>query len=238
MNAQRELLRHLTLLVLLLIPITFASAEEASNWEHSFDSDASFASKYLFLGQDLSEGKPVIQPEAGVTVNNFMALVWLNYDVDTEVTNEVDVYLQYGWELDKLSLSPGYAYYEYPNRDWDSSQEILLDASLDVPGAPSLSYHYDFDAGDGSYTTLGFGHELQIGSAPVSVGTNLFYLKNYYDATGFSAMELNTSYGHPIGASTITGSLSYFPTWKNGDFRDDLAVESTWLFSINIAQSY
>ena len=200
--------------------------------------DASLASKYLFQGADLSNGNPVIQPEIGLDSNGVSALVWANFDMKTGVVDEVDLYLQYGWEVQNLSIAPGYAYFDYPNRGWDSSQELLVDLSYASILSPSMSFHYDFDAGDGSYTTLGVSHEIATSLAPAALGLNLFYQNNYYGLTGIPAMEMNVSTVFEVGPAAITPSISYVSTWENGDFQGDSAVPTTWLFSLNLAQSF
>ena len=43
--------------------------------------DVTIASKYLFQGIDYSEAKPVIQPEAILTVKGFSAILWFNHDL-------------------------------------------------------------------------------------------------------------------------------------------------------------
>jgi hypothetical protein len=202
------------------------------------DFDASVASKYLFQGADLSQGNPVFQPALAFTANDVSVGAWLNFDLDTGVVDEVDLTLQYAWSVDRVTVAPGYAYLSYPHRGWDPSQELLVDVSYASILSPTLSVHYDFDAGQGTYTTLGVSHELPTGVLPVGLGLNLYYQQDYYDATGVPALEVSTSTAYAVGASTIGASLSYVPTWENGDFRDDAAVPSGWLFSLNVAQSF
>lgn len=201
--------------------------------------DITLASKYLFQGIDYSDGKPVVQPEATLTVKDLSAILWFNHDLHTTDSNEFDLYLQYSREVQALSLTAGYAHYNYPHREgWTPSQEVFIDISSSVPLNPSLSTHYDFDAGKGTYFTLGISHEIELSLGALSLGTNLFYQNNYYEATGFPSMEFNGGLGYSIRSFTITPSISYFLTWDNGDFQKDSAVPDTWLFSINVAQSF
>ena len=204
--------------------------------------DVTFASKYLFQGRDYSNGKAVVQPEVTLTFKEFSAILWSNYDLDTKKADEFDLYLQYSWEMEAVALTAGYAHFNYPHRGgWDPSQEVSFDLSYNALLNPSLSIHYDFDAGEGYYATLGLSHMMETPLGDLSPGINLFYQDNYYELTGFPSTEFNATLEYPIGPFTLSPAISYFLTWDNGDFTADGpegAVPDTWLFSINVAQSF
>ncbi len=204
--------------------------------------DITLVSKYLFQGRDYSDGKPVIQPELTVTFKDFSAILWSNYDLHKKKADEFDLYLQYGREMEKLSVTTGYAHFNYPYRDgWAPSQEVFIELSSDVLLNLHVSVHYDFDAGKGSYSTLGMSHDLETSLGALSYNINLFYQDNYYELSGFPSIEFNVGLEHSIGPFSITPAISYFLTWDNGDFREDGPegpVSDTWLFSINVAQSF
>lgn len=216
-------------------------APSSSGSPFSFGWDVTLTSKYLFQGVDYSDGQPVIQPELFVTYKAVSATVWSNYDTDIEKANEHDFYLQYDQEFEGLSLTAGYAHLQYPYRDgWDPSQEVFLDLTFNHILNPSLSIHYDFDAGEGAYATLGMSHEMESPVGPLSLGTNLYYQDNYYGVSGIPSMEFSGSAEYGMGPLTVTPSLSYILTWDNGDFPEscDCLVSDTWLFSVNISQSF
>lgn len=204
--------------------------------------DVTLASKYLFQGRDYSDGHAVVQPEITLTLKEFSAVFWSNYDLETKEADEFDLYILYSWEIQDISLTAGYAHFNYPHRGgWDPSQEVSLDLSYNTLLNPSLSLHYDFDAGEGYYATLGISHTMATPLGDLSPGMNLFYQGDYYGLAGFPSAEFNATAGYPIGPFTITPAISYFLTWNNGDFHADGpegAVPDTWLFSINIAQSF
>ena len=204
----------------------------------SFAWGVTLASKYLFQGMDFSNGEPVLQPEFAFSANDFSVTLWINYDLKTQKSDEFDLVFQYGWELQGLSLAAGYAHYNYPHRGWEPSQEVLVDISYSARLNPSLSVHYDFDVGNGTYSTLSISHGVESSPMPLYFGINFFHQSNYYELTGFPSMELNASSGYTTGSLEITPSLSYFLTWDNGDFRGANAVPDEWLFSVNIAQSF
>lgn len=212
-------------------------AEPASDSPLAVDLSVTLASKYLFQGIDYSDGYRVAQPEATLRYGNVSATAWFNVDLHRHRTDEIDLVFQYEHTFGRLSLAPGYAYYRYPHRGWDPSHEVLLDLALDTVLAPTLSAHYDFDEGDGSYFTLGFSRSLAVGAGTLNLATNVFYQQNYYQITGIPSVEMNVGYALALGRVTLTPSVSYFATWENGDFQGDNAVPSTWLIAIAVGVS-
>jgi hypothetical protein len=199
----------------------------------------SFASRYLFQGIDYSDSKPVLNPQADLTAGPFQARLWMNHDLDQNVSNEFDLSLFHEWSAKKFSFTTGYTYLWYPHREgWDPSQEFYVEASHDGPLSPTLSVHYDFDAGMGSYSTFGVSHSIARRVGTVSFGANLFYQDHYYGLSGFPSSEWNIHLERSLKKITVTPSISRFLTWKNGDFREENVVKSAWLFSFQIAREF
>jgi len=196
-----------------------------------------FNSRYLFQGIDYSAGKPVLNPELDAAAGPIAARVWVNHDLDQNVANEFDLSVFHEWSLKKASLATGYTYLKYPHREgWDPSQELYIEMSHEGVVSPSLSVHYDFDAGDGSYSTLGFSRSVERPFGTLSFGTNLFYQDHYYGLTGIPSNEWNVRLTKTVHKVSFTPSMSRFVTWTNGDFRDENAVKSAWLFSLQVAR--
>lgn len=205
----------------------------------SLSGSMSFASRYLFQGIDYSAGKPVLNPEADLNWGPIGAKLWVNHDLDLRVSNEYDFSILHEWKAKKLSFTTGYTYLWYPHRDgWIPSQELYLETSREGFLNPSLSVHYDFDAGMGSYSTFGLSHGFERKAGTFTVGTNLFYQDHYYELTGFPSNEWNVKFEKTIRHATVTPSVSRFVTWGNGDFRDENAVRSAWLFSFTVARDF
>jgi hypothetical protein len=203
--------------------------------------DVTLASKYLFHGVDYSNEKAVIQPEIVATYQAISAIVWTNYDLDTDEFNEIDLYLQYDGEFGPLGFTLGYAYYDYPNRDgWDPTQEVYTALSVDILLQPSAGVHYDFDAGEGLYATFGVSHGMEFLAGTLTLGSTLFYWDHYYEVSGIPSAEFNGTVEYPLGPLTVAPSVSYFLTWDNGDFPEacECLVSDTWLFSINVSRSF
>jgi uncharacterized protein (TIGR02001 family) len=209
-------------------------AAELDSNQVSLSGKVSLASRYLFQGIDYSNGNPVVQPELSVGYRGFSVTSWANLDLDARHINELDWSLAYAWERDALSLTPGYIYYQYPNRDWDSSQEVYLDLSYATFLDLFLSTHYDFDAGDGAYWTLGFSHSVEDPQGTLQLGSNLFYQRQYYDETGIPSLEFVVKHRSLIHGYLVTPSVSYFATWNNGDFQGPSAVPSRWFVSLTV----
>lgn len=216
---------------------TAASPEQKSPYSASYT--LTFASRYLFQGLDYSEGKAVLEPEIDISAGPFTAKVWANHDLTQGVSNEFDISLEHGWTMGKLSGSLGYTHLHYPHRvGWDPSQEAYVSFAREGPVNTSLAVHYDFDAGTGTYSTLGLNRAVERPFGTLSLGANLFYQSGYYDASGFPAAELNLNLSRTVGKLSFTPSVSRFVTWENGDFRGPAAVASAWLFSLSFAQEF
>lgn len=197
------------------------------------------ASRYLFQGIDYSEGKVVTQPEVVLSALGFTGVFWANNDMHRSHVNELDFLIQRDWEAGKLSLSTGFAHYRYPNREgWDPTHEVYAEMSLAAPLNPGLKIHYDFNAGQGTYYTLGVGHELSTPAGNLALGANLFYQDHYYDVTGIPAFMVSAGIARGIGPFEVTPSISRSVTWENGDFRGDAVTPANWLFSIKLGQSF
>jgi hypothetical protein len=201
----------------------------------SLAADVTFASKYLFQGIDYSDGRSVLQPDVVTTAGPFSLVAWGNFQPDLGDLNEIDLSVKVSGSIQKLSVSPGYTYLRYPNRiGWDPSQELFVDLGLEGSFHPALSLHYDVDAGDGLYATLGLSHALK---DPVTAGVNLYYQAHYYEMTGVPSVELKMSGSWSYQGVSLSPSISRFLAWENDDFRHEMANHSTWLFSLNVART-
>lgn len=221
------------------VPGTVSGTTEQPSSPFSASGSMSFATRYLFQGIDYSNGKPVLNPEADLSAGPISAKLWVNHDLDLGVSNEFDFSVLHEWKARKFSFTTGYTYLWYPHRDgWDPSQEFYLEASRDGVLNPSLSVHYDFDAGMGTYSTFGLSHGFERHFGTISLGANLFYQDHYYELSGFPASEWNAHLEKTFHHTTVTPSLSRFVTWRNGDFRDANAVKSAWLFSFSVARDF
>jgi len=181
---------------------------------------------------------PVAQPELSLEYRGFSLTSWFNVDLDERHVNEIDLVFAYERELGRLSATPGYARYRYPDKGWEPSQEVYLDLSYATLLDLSLSSHYDFDAGKGAYFTLGLQREVETSVGTFGMGSHLFYQRNYYEMSGIPSPEFTANYSRSIRSVSITPSVSYFVTWDNSDFIGESAVPKQWVVSLTIGQSY
>jgi uncharacterized protein (TIGR02001 family) len=211
------------------------SAFGADDSGPSLSWNVTLASRYLFQGVDFSNNNPVIQPEIGLTVRGVTFTAWANGDLDEGHFNEIDLLASYDLDVGETTVTPGYAYYLYPNRgDVDPSQEVYLDLARSIGVDLSLSIHYDFDEGDGAYGSAGVSREFETAGGALGAGVTLFYWREYYAQSGIPSIELATSFTREVGSLAITPSLSYFATWENADFRDAQAVPSKWWVAVSV----
>ncbi len=195
------------------------------------------ASRYIFQGFDYSDGEAVLNPELDLAAGPLSAKIWANHNLDSGFSDEFDFSLLHEWSIKKFSLDAGYTYFRYPHREgWDPSQELFFDLSHEGWLSSSLSIHYDFDAGTGTYSTLGLSHSTNTHLGTASIGTNLFYQGSYYGMTGIPALEAKVDLSRNFGKFSVTPSVSRFLTWENGDFRSTSAVPAQWLFSLQVGR--
>ena len=122
--------------------------------------NTTYASRYDFEGIDYSAGRPVFQPAASASARGFTAGIWGNVDQTRGRLDEVDATMQREFERGALSGAVGYEYLRFPHRaGWAPTHEATLDLALAAPLSPSLSVHWDVDAGAGRYWTLGLARE-------------------------------------------------------------------------------
>lgn len=197
---------------------------------------AAYASRYSFQGLDYSEGSPVFQPSATVSLRGFTAGLWGNVDQTRGELNEIDATLQREFKRGPLSGALGYAHLRYPHREgWTPTHETYLDLSFDAPLAPSLGVHWDVDAGAGRYWTLGAGHEFENARGTLGLSAKLYAHEHYYGMTGIPAFETGISFSSAVGMLAIQPALARVWAWENGHFRDDLAIDAGWVASLNVS---
>ena len=140
--------------------------EDAEEGGASFDVEIAPFSQYIWRGIPLTDG-PVLQSSytfsgAGVGFN-----VWQNVDLDNanQATGEVtenDYAFSYDFEAGKAAVSLGVLYYTF--NPGDPTTEIVLGATFDVPGSPSVTLYQDVDDYEGLYVAIGAGYGFPLGA--------------------------------------------------------------------------
>lgn len=144
--------------------------------------------KYLWRGFDLTgEADYVVQYGTDLSTGGFTLSWWGNHNTDTGNLDEVDVVLDYSFDLNELaSLSVGNILYDVDGAA--DTNEIYAGIALNTILEPSLTAYYDYDEFEGSvYLSLALGHSLAV-AENISVGlgaaANYYYMDNTLTGTG------------------------------------------------------
>ncbi len=192
--------------------------------EIGFQSDLTLVSRYIWRGFDtIADDRPAIQPS--ITFAFGKTGVWLNLWsavalADTEFV-ELDLVAGYDKVLSKeMSFSAGVGYFtfpsmpDYPDKN-STTPEIYAGLTLgSLPLSPSLILYYDFNLGDGFYTTLSLDQDFQVKGKMFHSRILVGYTSQYQDQDigvdpGFSdiCFEVSTDFG--FKSIILTPSLNY-----------------------------
>jgi hypothetical protein len=231
----------------------FAVAAEEEGKTVSFSLDAGAHSKYVWRGLPLTDD-PALQPAFTVGCTGASLNVWANVDL-TDVNdnqseaNELDLTLDYTFAVDVVECSVGAIFYTFPNTDFESTTEVYLGASFDVPASPSVRLYRDVGESDGLYATVGAGCGVPLpGDLTLDLALTLgfgdaenddFYYRTDAAAVTDLLLTVGTTFELADGALSITPSLA-FATLLDGDIVDaaDAADVETSHFVVGIAVSY
>lgn len=214
---KKEILVGLALMVFGLLPAlrpayaednaSHSPVEEIRTWDISVGAGVDFYSKYIWRGQNLVD-EPVLQPSAYVGIENFTASVWGNYALtDDEEWTELDYTLDYTTslefinpKLEKLSVSLGYIYYDFPNLPPNNdSQEVYAAVSVDTLLFPSLAVYHDYDQGDGTYYEFSVAHSVPIEPLSLNLSAAVGYNDGQWDYdSSFSNLLLGAGLTIPL----------------------------------------
>ena len=164
------------------------------------------ASKYVFRGIDLSEGKPVMQGGVDVSYNNFTVSYWSNEQMKSGSTlragdtTETDITLNYTYTpAELLTLNLGNTYYTLSGLP--NTNEVYLKATLNKLLSPTLAVYYDWDKNKnkGLFYTLSVGHTVELSK---SLGLNLGALASYnMENPSASSLKYNNLDNYELSAS-------------------------------------
>ena len=179
-----------------------------SDWDVEAGATIDWYTKYIWRGQNLADDG-VFQPSGYVSIAEFTASFWGNYMMtDTKVWTERDYGLDYSKslgfiepEFEKVSVSFGYIYYEFPNLpSGEDSQEVYGAVAVDTFLSPSLAVYHDYDEGDGTYYEGSVGHSLPvIDPLTLNLSASIGYNDGQWDYdSSFSSALLGASVTFPL----------------------------------------
>jgi len=213
------------------------AAEPTREAEPPISWSVTSASKYCFEGFDYSGGRAVIQPQASAAWRAFELGFWANGDARDAMLNEIDLSLQADWKHGRWSGDAGAQHLHYPHRDWSPTDEVFADLALAGLFRPSLSVHTDVHAGDGSYVTLGIGHDFSTRAGELGLAAKLDLHDHYYGLSGVPALETSAGFAVPLAGVRVEPALSRFWTWSNRDFRGAQALAPSWVFRVTVGSA-
>jgi len=125
------------------------------------------------------DGDYVLQPGFTLTSGGLSVGVWSNFDTaqnDSLNSTETDTIVSYtkgfeglrvlGKDLNKVNVSVGHTYYDFPGSN-GFSREYFLGLGYETFLAPTLTWYHDYGVerkggGRGDYYVLGAGHSLSL----------------------------------------------------------------------------
>lgn len=196
-----------------------APAQDEQAWSLSFDT--AFVSKYIWRGQNLSNGAGM-QPGMTFGYKGLSISSWSNFNEkpggDSGVAGgywtEHDLTVDYGFSVgDKVSVSAGWINYAFPNlNDGRYSNEVYGTVSFDTILQPSVGVYGDMHNGNGMYYNFGIGHGFALPKGmslglSASLGINQ---SQWIDITTVSDVVLGASVDIPLGGRvTISPFYNY-----------------------------
>ena len=204
--------------------MSFVRAEEAES-SYSVTVDFTYASRYVFRGQQLADG--TLMPSVEFSTGNFTAGIWSAQPLIDNVDNEVDFYVSYGVPVGDWALDFGITAYYYPELDItaggddvtyepyvglsgavggiDTGAYLFYDTTLEILTIEgSIGYSVPMES---SGTSLDFS--ASIGSIRPDVGSDVTYynlgMSIPFALSDTGALTVGLNYGH----NNIAGGDGY-----------------------------
>ena len=205
----------------LIVPVFLLFSSTAFS-EIGFQSDLTLVSRYIWRGFDtIADDRPAIQPS--ITFAFGKTGVWLNLWsavalADTEFV-EVDLVAGYDKVLSKeMTFCAGVGYFtfpsmpDYPDKN-STTPEVYAGVTLtSVPLSPNLTLYYDFNMGDGIYTTLSLSPDFSVQRRTIRSIILVGYTRQYQGIDvdpGFSDICFGISTDFGFRGIILTPSLNY-----------------------------
>ncbi len=185
-------------------------------------SDLTLVSKYIWRGFDtISDDRPAIQPS--FTLNFGKSGFWLNLwsAIALADTNfvEADLIAGYSQNLsDRITLSAGGGYFTFPSlTGWpdenSTTPEIYTGiTACFVPCSPTWTIYYDFNLGDGIYSTFSLNRVFQVKSQTLYPSITFGYTNQYHEIgveRGWSDINFGLSSDFALKSITLSPSVNY-----------------------------
>ena len=236
---------------LLIFMSALPLAAQDDDVEVSLSFDAAVMNKYIWRGIPLTDG-PVFQPSATVGFGGFSLNAWMNMDLD-DVNgneydfNEVDFTAEYGFELEKVSITMGFVHYTFPNTDFDATTEFYGSISLDSPLNPSVTIYQDFDLVEGTYLSFGVSESLPLEDTDHSMdfSATLGYGSEDHNAFYYGVNEscmtdllLSGSFNFVVNEQLTLIPQVMFSTFMDDAIKDNFEDDSFFVFGVGASYAF
>lgn len=193
-----------------------------------------FYSDYIWRGFTLDEDA-VVQPAVSLSVRGFTFTYWSSWDANNDDgldSDEMDYVFDYTKAFDKLSVSAGHIYYDFPGTN-GYSREFYVGLGyseipfLNWPITLSVKYYRDYGdeengGGLGSYTELAFAYSTKIMEDPsitLDLGVATGFNHELFIAGDGGQATLKAGLSIPLTKSlTAKPNINY--TIPHGDLSD------------------
>jgi len=229
-------MKRIALLCLVMVTFSIAVYGFAYSYAYAEDyplaKDFTFSADYAFYTQYVSKGftwdkDPVLQAGFYLGYKGLTLTVWNSQDIRNHKGNnsdEVDYVVEYAYAIDKLKLSIGHAYFDYPGSNRlatgdnsysytnSFSKELSLGVAYDILLSPSLSWKHDYSnensgGAKGDYIAIALAQSFPVTKAiSVDLSGHVGYNDGYFiSGTGGDA-ALTAGLSIPL-----TGKLTFKP---------------------------
>jgi len=220
MAGRRSIQKRLWLLVTVTLVVQLIPASALS--EIGIRTDLTLGSRYIWRGFDtIVDDRPSLQPS--ITFEFGKSGVWFNAWsafalADTDFV-ELDLIVGYDRTFSEaLSFSAGAGYFTFPSMpnypdENSATPEVYAGVTLtSFPLSPNLTFYYDFNMGDGLYTTFSLSRGFLVKQKLISSTVLAGYTRQYRGIgvdPGFSDICLGISTDFEWIGLTLTPSINY-----------------------------
>jgi hypothetical protein len=234
--------------VIAIVAAVCMSSVSAKAGDVAVTSGVDFYSAYVWRGMTFNDGF-VAQPNINIAKSGVNLNVWGNVDLsdydgalESGEMSEVDVTLNYGFSLGKVSTTVGYIEYLYPTTESGGipgTREVYLSLGLPLFAGLStaLDTYYDFDELEEYYSKLSFSYGLGINDkTTLTAGASAAYAGDAYcgdGEAGFYDYTLSLKLGYAANDNwSISCGLTFVDAIDSDNLMDvkngGLHDVSTW----------
>ena len=236
----KKLAITLILAICMALPMGLAAATSAqAKLTPTVDAEVAFNSKYVWRGIVVVDDW-VAQPSITAGVGGFSFNVWADYMLTDQngrqnEIDEIDLTLDYTFELGKFAIPVGVIKYTFPNSTAADTTELYAGVSFDWIVTPSVTIYKDIQESNGFYILGALDYSLDLPklndtvSWSLAVGASIAYGSDdnnsfYYgsDKSGFTDYSAYVSLPFSIGEYVTLTPQVVFTGLVDSDIKDSM----------------